>query len=77
VLLFLAVSQVGLPGFRIPTAMSDTQSFNTSMLEVMIYSKNERVFIRDLSDLTSQIIFDAWWASMDAGSKRHIAWKNS
>jgi hypothetical protein len=43
----------------------------------MISSKNERVFICDLSDLTLQIIFDGWWASMNVGSKRHIAWKNS
>jgi hypothetical protein len=43
----------------------------------MISSKNERVFIRDLSDLTRQIIFDAWWASMNEGSKRHIAWNAS
>jgi len=43
----------------------------------MISSKNEPVFIRDLSDLTLQIIFDAWWASINEGSKRHIAWNNS
>jgi hypothetical protein len=43
----------------------------------MISSKNELVFIRDLSDLTLQIIFNVWWASMNAGSKRPIAWKNS
>jgi len=57
--------------------MSDRQSLNTSLLEVMISSRNERVIIRDLSDLTLQIIFDAWWASMNVGSKRPIAWKNS
>jgi hypothetical protein len=57
--------------------MSDTKSLNTSLLEVMISSKNERVFIRDLSDLTLQIIFDAWWASMNVGLKRPIAWNNS
>jgi len=57
--------------------MSDTKTLNTSLLEVMISSKNECVFIRDLSDLTSQIIFDAWWASMNVGSKRPIAWNNS
>ena len=57
--------------------MSDTQSLNTSLLEVRICSNNERVFIRDLSDLTLQIIFDAWWASMNVGSKRPIAWNNS
>jgi len=43
----------------------------------MISAKNERVFIRDMSDLTLQIIFDAWWASMNVASKRPIAWKNS
>jgi len=57
--------------------MSDTQSLNISLLEVMISSKNKGVFIRDLSDLTLPIIFDAWWASMNVGSKRPIAWKNS
>jgi len=69
--------QFQLPSHPIPTAMSDSQSLNTSLLEVMISSKNEPVFIRDLNDLTLQIIFDAWWASMNVGSKRSIAWKNS
>jgi hypothetical protein len=57
--------------------MPDKQSLNTSLLEVMISSKHEGIFIRDLSDFTSQIIFDAWWASMNLGLKRPIAWKNS
>jgi len=57
--------------------MSDTQSLNTALLEVMISSKDERVIIRHLSDLTLQIIFDAWWASMNVGSKRPIAGRNS
>ena len=56
--------------------MSDTQSVNTSLLEVMISSKNETVFIHDLSDLTLQIILNAWWASMNVDSKRPIAWNN-
>jgi hypothetical protein len=43
----------------------------------MICTKNKRVIIRDLSDLTLQIIFDAWWASMNIGSRGPIAWKNS
>jgi len=43
----------------------------------MISSKNERGFICDLSDLISQSIFDAWWASMNRDSKRPIAWNNS
>jgi len=57
--------------------MSDSQSLYTSLLEIMTSSKNERVFIRDLSDLTGQIIFHAWLASMNVGSKRPIAWNNS
>jgi len=57
--------------------MSDTQSLNPSLPEVIISSKNEGDFIRDLWDLTLQIIFDDLWASMNVGSKRHIAWKNS
>jgi hypothetical protein len=57
--------------------MLDTQSLNTSLLEVMISSKNEHFLIRDLSDLTLQIIFDAWWASINVGSNRPIAWNNS
>jgi hypothetical protein len=57
--------------------MLHTQSLNTSLQEVMISSKNERVFIRDSSDLTLQIIFNAWWASMNVGLKRPITWKNS
>jgi len=61
----------------ISTTMSDTKSVNTSLLEVMISSKNEHVFIRDLSDLTLQIIFDACWASMNVGPKRPIAWNAS
>jgi hypothetical protein len=47
------------------------------LLEVMICSKNQCVFIQYLSDLTLQIIFDAWWDSMKVGSKRRIAWNNS
>jgi len=73
----LTVTQIELRRVQFPTAMSDTKSLNTSLLEVMISSKNERVFIPDLSDLTVQIVFDAWWASMNVGSKRPIAWNNS
>jgi len=75
--LFSAVSRVGIHSLLICTAMSDTKSLNTSLLEVMICSKNQRVFIRNLRDLTLQIIFDAWWVSMNEGSKRPIGWSNS
>jgi len=59
--LLLAVYRVGLPSLVIPTTMSDSKFFHTSFLEVMISSKHEGVFICDLSDITSQIIFDVWW----------------
>jgi len=71
-----AVFRVGLPSIVIPTAMMDAKSLNTSLLEVMISSNDVRLFIRDLSDLTFQIIFDAWRASMNVGSKRPIAWNH-
>jgi len=57
--------------------MSDSKSLNTSLLEVMISFNTEWVFIRDLSDLTLQIVLDVWWASMDVGSKCPISWNNS
>ena len=55
----LTVTQIELRRVQFPTAMSDTICLNTVLLDVMISSKNERVFIRDLSDLTLQIIFNA------------------
>ena len=57
--------------------MSDTKSLNTSSLGVLISSKNDNLFIRDLGDLTLQIIFAEWWASMNEGSKRPIARNNA
>jgi hypothetical protein len=43
----------------------------------MISCKNEPVCICDVSDFTLQIIFDAWWALMNIGLQRPIAWNNS
>jgi len=43
----------------------------------MICSKNEHDFIRDLTNLTLQIICDAWWASINEGSKGVFACNNS
>jgi len=73
----LTFFQFRLPSNTIPTAMSDSQSLKTLLLEVKISSKNECVFIGDLNDLTLKIIFDAWWASMRVGSTRSITCKNS
>ena len=49
---------------------------NTSFLEVMISSKNERVFSRALSNLILQIMFLACQASMSLGSNRPVTWIN-
>jgi hypothetical protein len=57
--------------------MSDTKCPNTLLLEVMISSKYERVFFRNFSAHTVQIIFDHWWASMNEGYLPLIAWNNS
>jgi hypothetical protein len=73
----LTVTQMELPRVQFPNAMSDTKSLNTSLLEVMISSKNEYVLIWDLSDFTLHITFDAWWDSMKVGLKRPVGWKHS
>ena len=65
-----------IPSILISTALSDTKSLNTSLLEVSISSKNEHVCIRDVNDHTLQISFDASWASMNECSMRPIAWIN-
>jgi len=75
-MLLSAVSRVGLPSLLILTAMLDLKSLNTSLLEVIISCKTEDVFICDLSDLTLQIIFDGWWASMNVSFKHPLAWNN-
>jgi len=75
--LLSAIFRVRSPSCLSLPAMSDSRSLNTCLLEVMISSKNEHVFIRDLSDVTFQIIFNAWWASMNVDLKRPIAWNNS
>jgi len=43
----------------LPSEVLDSKSLNTSLLEVMISSKNECVIIFDLSDCTLPIIFNA------------------
>jgi hypothetical protein len=57
--------------------MSDSQSINISLVKVSISFNKERVFICNLTDLTLLNIFDAWWASINVGSKHPIAWKRS
>jgi len=76
-MLLSALCQVVLSSIQIPTAMLDSKSLETSLLEVVISSKNYGVSIRDLSDLTVQIIFDAWWTSINVGSNHPSAWNNT
>jgi len=71
------VPHVVLPGCLIQTAMSDPKSINISLLQGKISSKNEHVFICDLSGHALQIIFNPCWASMNVGSENPIAWNHS
>jgi len=73
----LTVSQLESHSLQHPTAMLDSQSTNTLLVEVMISAKSERVCIRHFTDLTFHIIFDSWWALINVGSKHPIAWNNS
>jgi len=57
--------------------MSDSKSISTCLLEVTISSENECILIHDVSVLTFQIIFHAWWASKHVASKHSIAWNDS
>jgi hypothetical protein len=41
------------------------------------FFQNEGVFIRNLSDLTSQIVINAWWALMHVASTHPTAWNDS
>jgi len=75
--LLSAVCQVELPSFLILSAMSHSKSLNISVGKVMISSKHEGIFIRDVNDLTLEIIFNTWWASINRSLKRPIAWNNS
>jgi len=75
--LLLTVSRGILPHSQIFTGISVSKYLKTSLLEVMISSKNERVFIHNLSDLTFQIIFDGGRASINVGLKHPIAWNHS
>jgi hypothetical protein len=58
----LAVSRVRLLNNLISTSKLDCEYLNTSLLEVMIFARDEHVFIWNLSDLALQMILDAWWA---------------
>jgi len=75
--LLLAVFLLRLPSCQILTSMSDWKSWNTDLFKVEISFITELDLIHHLSDLTLQIIFDAWWASMIDGSKHTIAWNTS
>lgn len=73
----LRVSDVELPCFHIAHAMSDSKYLNTTLIEVTISSNDYCVCIRDLSDVTLQIILDVWWASVRVNSTCSIACDNS
>ena len=63
--------------FENHATISDSYSSNASLLEVMICSNNEYVFIRELSILSLFITFHAGWTCMNVGSKLQVGWNNS
>jgi hypothetical protein len=67
--LHLTATQVKLSSLLIPTVMSDSQSLKTLLLEGMIWLKIQCFYIRDLNNLTFQIIFDACRDDMNVGLK--------
>jgi len=73
----LTVSQVELDHFQLFTAMSESVSSNTLLLEDIISSQNHHVCIHDFSHRTLQIVIDKWWTSMNVDIKHSIAWNNS
>jgi len=57
--------------------MLDSQSINFLLLKVLISTKNKHVFVRDFSNLTLQIMFDAWWTLVNVRLQSLIGWNNS
>ena len=57
--------------------MAAPTSSDTSQLEVIYSSREERVFLRDLVDEELQMAFDTWWTSMKVETKHAIVWKSS
>lgn len=70
----MTVSQVKLCSFQIPTTMLHSKSANTSLPQVMMTSRNQGIFVRDLSDVTFQIISYDWLAFMNVSLKRSRTW---
>lgn len=73
----MTVSQVKFPSVEIATAMWESTFWDALLQEVMITSKDVRMLIRALRDITVHLTFDAWWALMDVGSNGRIVWNAS
>jgi len=73
----LTVIQVEVLKAQYSTSLSDTKCLNTLLVEVIISSKNDRIFICHLSNLTLQIIFNPLWAWMNVRLKWPVTWNNS
>jgi hypothetical protein len=57
--------------------MSNSESLIPLLQDPITSCKNEDVSICDLDDHILQIMFDAWWPSMNVGSKHPVAGNNS
>jgi len=73
----LTFSQVELDSCQNLSTMPDSNSLNTSFLELLKCFKNESVFIRDFRDLVLQFTLNAWWVSFNVSWKYPTAGSNS
>jgi len=73
----LTVSQPEKHSYQLPPAMSDDQSIDTSLLEIIISTKNEQLFIGGLTGLAFQNNIDDWRISMNVVLKYPLERKHS
>jgi hypothetical protein len=57
--------------------MASSQSPDISSLEAMYSLTEQRVIVRDLTDVELQNTFDTWWDSLKVVTKNKIVWNSS
>lgn len=73
----VTITQLKLCSIQFPTAMSDSNSVNSFLLEVIMSSQNKSIFSHDSFNHTWQMILIASRTTLNAASKRHILWNDS
>lgn len=72
----LIVPQIEMDSFKLCSALSDSHSLNALLLEVMTLPKYKHHYVHNFSDITLQILFDAWRASMNVVLKHPLGCNN-